>query len=371
MTPHEPQVSFVVPARDEERHLGRCLDSILTQVDGQEDVEVIVVENGSHDRTAEIARDYAARDPRIHVLRSAASNQAEAMNDGILAAGGRVVARVDAHGYLAPDYLVTALAALERYPEVSGVGGRFLPCGETFFERVAGAARSTPFGVGGGYGADRRRGDHVVASVQCGVYRRAALVAAGLFDPAMAYGEDEELNWRLRAAGGVVLCPALRQFYRPRGSWRALVRQYWHYGQGRMRVLARHPDYLRPRHLAPAVLVLLLATLGLGALVMPALRPLLAGVAGGWGLVLVAAGLTAPGARWQERLLVPVAVAGMHVAYGAGLLRQGLRWRPRQPARHTRGRNTLPTEETVSVIVCTRDRPAELTRCLASIAGQT
>jgi len=324
--PALPFVSVVVPARNEECFLGPCLDSVLGQTYPAERMDVLVVENGSTDRTQELARIYAARDSRVRVLISNARNQAEAMNQGIAAATADVIARVDAHGQIASDYLETAAAALARHPRADVVGGRFLPCGQTLLERVAGAARSTPLGVGGGYGTDRVAEDHPVASVQCGVYRRARLVAVGLFDAAMAYGEDEDLHWRVLKAGGeIVLCPALRQRYRPRASLRALARQYWDYGGGRLRVVLKHPDYLRPRHLVPAALVVVLAALAAAAVAVPAARVALAGVLALWGVVLLAAALSAPDVGWRERLLLPLAVAGMHLAYGTGFLWQAVR----------------------------------------------
>ena len=201
------------------------------------------------------------------------------------------------------------------------MGGAFLPVGETLRERVAGLARSSRLGVGAATARTASR-DHPVRSVQCGAYRRDALLAVGGFDPAMAYGEDEELNWRLRQRGfEVMLCPALRQLYRPRASLTGLWRQYWNYGRGRMRVLRKHPDFLAPRHLAPSALVVALAGLAAAGTVVPAAHAALALVAGAWGAVLVAAACAARGARWRERLLLPVAVAGMHLAYGLGLLR--------------------------------------------------
>jgi GT2 family glycosyltransferase len=325
--PQPALVSVVVPARNEEAFLGRCLDTILAQSFPRDGMEVIVVENGSTDRTAEVALDYAARDPRVRVVTSAATNQAAAMNDGVLAANGDVVARVDAHSWVPPDYVAAAVAALERHPDAAGVGGPFLPAGETLLERVTGMARASRLGVGGGYGADRRSDDHPVRTVQCGAYRRKALLDAGLFDVAMAYGEDEELNWRLRQAGGqIYLCGSLAQQYRPRASLGALARQYWNYGQGRLRVLTKHPGFLSPRHLVPSALVLSVIVLASCAPALPIARLLLLGLAAAYGGILVLAGAQAAHSGWREALLVPLAIACVHFGYGAGMLWGAARW---------------------------------------------
>ena len=245
------------------------------------------------------------------------------MNDGILAARGDVIARVDAHSTIAPDYLRRVLAALARHRRAAGVGGPFQPAGETPMERAIGHARSSPLGVGGGYGADRDATDHPVRSVQCGAYWRERLLEAGLYDPAMAYGEDEELNWRLVQGGAdVVLCPGLRQPYRPRASLGALLDQYWRYGQGRARVLRKHPGFLALRHLAPSALVVALSMLLLGTLLGSerAWSGLLF-VGGSYLVVSIAAGLLAlRHAPANEAMWVPLAVACMHIGYGAGVI---------------------------------------------------
>jgi succinoglycan biosynthesis protein ExoA len=316
-----PLVSVVVPARNEERFLGACLDSILAQTYPPDRVEVLVVENGSTDDTRAVATRYATADGRVRALASSALNQAAAMNEGVLAARGTIVARVDAHGAIEARYLERVVAAFGRHPDAVCVGGPFLPAGKTFFERVGGLARSSPVGVGGGYGTDRSGDDHPVRSVQCGAYRRDALLDAGLFDPAMAYGEDEELNWRLLRRGGrIMLCPDLHQYYRPRPTLGALARQYWNYGQGRLRVVRKHPDFLLPRHVVPSLFVATLALLLIAAVPWGAARVAVLALVATYAVVLAAAALAGGARSWREALVVPAAVALIHLGYGSGML---------------------------------------------------
>src|SRR5262249_21866636 len=101
----QPLVSVVVPARDEEHTPDVCLDSVVAQHWPGARLEVVVVENGSRDRTRAVAEARAARDARVAVIASQAANHAEAMNEGIRAARGTIVARVDAHSYVDRDYV--------------------------------------------------------------------------------------------------------------------------------------------------------------------------------------------------------------------------------------------------------------------------
>ena len=64
-----------------------------------------------------------------------------------------------------------------------------------------------------------------------------------------------------RVGYDIMLDCSLRFEYTTRSSWRALYRQYRHYGSVRVRVVMLHPDYLRPRHVVPAGFVAALATL--------------------------------------------------------------------------------------------------------------
>jgi GT2 family glycosyltransferase len=264
---------------------------------------------------------YAAHERRIRLLRCDGANQAAAMNLGVREARGTIVARVDAHGHVAPDYVAQAVAALARHPSVVAVGGPYLPSGERLLERVAWLARSSRIGVGGGWYSDKQPVEHVARTVGCPAYRRDALLAAGLFDPAMAYGEDDELHWRLAQRGGQILfCPGLKQYNRPRASLRALARQYWNYGRGRLRVLRKHPDFVQPRHLVPSAFVVVLLATALGAAVAPAGRAALIALLVLYGGALAVAGALVLRHGVREALLVPWAVAVMHLAYGGGML---------------------------------------------------
>ena len=84
-----------------------------------------------------------------------------------------------------------------------------------------------------------------VDTVFLGVFDRAAIEAVGLFDERLIRNQDYELNIRLRKAGGTVwFDPELSVGYRPRGSWTALAKQYFEYGQWKAVVMRMHPDRL-------------------------------------------------------------------------------------------------------------------------------
>jgi hypothetical protein len=127
-------------------------------------------------------------------------------------------------------------------------------------------ATSSPFGIGGSRFHYSER-EQYCDTVYLGAYRRETLEQIGLFDEELICNQDYELNYRLRAAGGRILCsPEIRSIYYCRESPGALFRQYLQYGFWKVRTVEKHPRSLRARHLvAPAFVggVLLLAFLGL------------------------------------------------------------------------------------------------------------
>jgi hypothetical protein len=184
---------------------------------------------------------------------------------------------------------------------------------------------SAAFHTGGGAGpAD---------SVYLGVYRREAIEKAGGWDQGMLRAEDWDLNYRIRAGGGLIwFTPELRVTYRPRSSVRALGSQYFHYGRWRRVIVREHPETANFRYLAPpAAAGLVLAGLvcglaglcGLAAAAPPGVRWLAAG------LVIPAtylAGITvtglglARGVPARVRARTPLVLGVMHMCWGAGFL---------------------------------------------------
>ncbi|MFN3336151.1 MAG: glycosyltransferase family 2 protein, partial [Thermomicrobium sp.] len=112
----QPDVSIVIPARNEAATIERALDSVLAQAWPLERLEVIVVDNGSSDRTAAVVRQFAQRhrelpvrlvyEPRLGVSR--------ARNRGARYARGRVLLFLDADSRLAPTMIASVLAHLHR-----------------------------------------------------------------------------------------------------------------------------------------------------------------------------------------------------------------------------------------------------------------
>jgi succinoglycan biosynthesis protein ExoA len=319
-----PQVDVIVSTFNEEQYVGRCLEHVLGQDYPGEFVKAIVVDGGSTDRTVSIVRRLAASDRRLTLIADQRRrNLPEAMNIGLAQSTAPLVAKIDAHGYPARDFVRRAVDAFKDCtPEVACVGGRPEQTGETAWGEAVALARTSRFGVGGStYAGSSAR--EFVDTVQCGVYRREALERVGGFDPSMKFGEDDELNWRLREAGyRILLDTSLKFTYVTRSSFVALFRQYRNYGRAKPRVMAAHPTFIRPWHLVPVAAVGVGATCAIAAAVgSRRARSALMRGATAYGVAGTVAALGAAASRGPATVArVSACFGAIHAGYGLGMV---------------------------------------------------
>ncbi len=308
-------VSVVMPVLNEGRHLREAVDRVLAQdLDG--DLELVLALGPSTDGTDAVAAELAAGDPRVRLVANPSGRTPNALNAAVAASSHPVVARVDGHAVIPPGYLRTALAVLEQ-TGADNVGGIMDAQGVTDVERAIAAAMRSRLGVGSA--AFHTGGAAGPAdTVYLGVFRRAALARVGGYDEHFARAQDWEMNHRIRSTGGTVwFTPDLRVTYRPRPDLGALARQYFQYGRWRRVVSRRHAGTMSARYLAPPALVVVLAG---SALVSP-LLPLALVVPAGYVAALVLGSLTIePDLPWRSRVVLPAALAVMHVSWGLGFV---------------------------------------------------
>jgi len=211
----------------------------------------------------------------------------------------------------------TAVETMRR-TGADNVGGIMAAEGVTPFEQAVARAMTSRLGVGNASfhtGGEEGPAD----TVYLGVFRRAAIARVGGYDEAFLRAQDWEMNLRIRRTGGLVwFQPALRVSYRPRSRVRDLSRQYFHYGRWRRVVMRRHEGTATPRYLAPP-----LALVGIAAGTVLALLGVwpAAVLPGGYLAAVVAGSLVeARGLSPAATLRLPLALATMHLSWGAGFL---------------------------------------------------
>ena len=311
-SPHPPSVSVIIPARNAEETIASTLDSIFSQ-DYAGSVEVIVADGSDTSALSEAIR---RSHPEVRIVPNPKQTVGHGANTALRVATGEIVVRCDAHTMLSPSHIRRAVKTLER-TGAANVGGRQQPVGITFFERAVAMAMTIPVGAGD---ARHRLGGAEGPSDTAflGTFRRDVLNEMGGYDATLIRNQDYELNWRLRKSGKIVwFDPELVVLYRPRGTFRALARQYFDYGRWKSVVLMRHPTSLRVRHLAAPMVVLALAAAVLLAL---AGAPLLAATLALMYLLTLVAGAAVEGFRRRDAaaVLLPLVLATMHLNWGIG-----------------------------------------------------
>jgi glycosyltransferase involved in cell wall biosynthesis len=317
-------VSVFLCVRDEAAHLEQALRSILDQ-DYPGPFEVVMAVGPSSDATGALAEELAARHPQLRLVANPSGATPQGLNRAWREARHDYLVRVDGHSQLPPGYVRRAVEVLEQTGGAN-VGGMMAPEGTQPFQKAVARAMSTPYGIGaesfhtGGVAGPAK-------TVYLGNYRRSALEAVGGFNESFARAQDWELNHRLIEAGQVVwFDPSLSVVYRPRRTWRALARQFYATGRWRWQVIRAYPGTASPRYLAPpaaaAAVGLGLVVGGIGLVRRGRLAASLLAVPGLYAAgVVAAAALESKGLDRRARAWLPVVIATMHMAWGAGFLR--------------------------------------------------
>lgn len=110
---HRPLVSVVIPVYKVEAYLARCVDSVLSQT--LQDLQIILVDDGSPDNCPQICDDYANQDSRIQVIHKGNGGLASARNAGMAVATGKWLFFLDSDDWLEPDGLESLLAIGEEH----------------------------------------------------------------------------------------------------------------------------------------------------------------------------------------------------------------------------------------------------------------
>ena len=308
-------VSFVVIAYNEVKNIGRTLDGI-TSLAGLGEHEVIVVNDGSRDRTADVVKDRAERNPQIRLIDLPQNRgRGNARNVGIGAALGELVATVDADILLPGDWLVRAEEMLSGHDAVAGTA---VPDGD-----VAYIYRSCAL-------VPRVVGHTTAVTGSNALYRRHVFDVVG-FNPSLREGEDVALNYATTRHGlSFRTVPGLLVEHIEQKTFPDSLKWLFVSGKGATRQLIAYRQVRTPDLAAGAFAVSLLA----GALVT-LYGPVLAGIAIPIAVLLA---ISAQHVRsrfetpWSRRRAVTAAIAvdsALLLAYFVGRI-AGFSW----PAMH-------------------------------------
>ena len=251
-------VSIIIPCKNEEQYIGRCLDSILKQDYPSDKTEVLVCDGLSTDHTVNEIKKYTQQHGNIRLIINEQQTAPFAFNLGIKRSSSDVVIILGAHSELYPNYVSACIHCLEKFPEAGCTGGIIENIYENDTAEAIGKAMSSPFGVGNAHFRTGAR-DGFVDTVAFGAYKREVFQKAGYFDEALIRNQDDEFNFRLIKSGyKIFLSKEIRSKYYVRASLSKLMRQYFQYGYWKVCVSRKHRTVTTGRQLVPALFVLFL-----------------------------------------------------------------------------------------------------------------
>jgi len=304
------RVSFVVIAHNEAGNIGRTL-SAITSLSGLDDYEVVVVNDGSSDATADVVRQHAAGNPSIKLIDLPKNRgRGYARSTGIAAAEGELIATVDADIILPGDWFRRAESALDGH---DAVGGTAVPDGDVAY--VYQATRLIPRIVG-----------HTTAVTGSNALYRRQVFEVVAFDPSLREGEDVALNQATTRQGlSFSTVPGLLVEHIENKSFPESLRWLFTTGRGATRQLLIYRQIRVPDLAVGAFLTGLAAGVAIAVLVSPfgiALPVLLlAAIAGQH----VRSRFETPRQRWRS-VTAAVAIDGaLLLAYFTGRV-AGLTW---------------------------------------------
>lgn len=226
MVKAHPFVSVIIPCRNEEKFISRCLDSMIQQTYPKKFLEILVIDGMSTDQTAKIIKSYVRQFDFIKYMPNPKIINPAALNLGIENSQGDFIMLQGAHSACAKDFIVQCLAAAKKY-RVDNVGGlvQNLPSKSTLISQSIALALSSPFGAGNALyktGVDKPK---FVDTVFGGFYKRKVFDKIGLFNEKLIRSQDIEFNLRLKKAGGrILLDPKIRCSYYARARLKEFIK---------------------------------------------------------------------------------------------------------------------------------------------------
>lgn len=317
------KTAVIIPTLNEEKFIARCLDSVICQSYPFEDMDVMVIDGGSKDRTIEIVREYQKKYSNIRVLNNPGRIQSIAFNIGIQSSTAPYIVRLDAHALYKPYYIEGCIKGLEGDSKRGNVGGQWdiQPQNDSLWAITNAILNYSKFGIGGAsYRIGAKAGD--VDTVPFGSFPRTMIEKIGGMRDDLPRGEDNEFNSRIKRAGySIYFDPAIECIYYARPTLKASCRQMYANGESIGHLFYVDRDSIGLRHMIPLIFVVgIIGGTILSLVFFSFVYLLLAGLCLYFLCDFVASLLAAKEHGWKFLLPLFVMFFCVHFSYGWGTI---------------------------------------------------
>ncbi len=254
-------ISVAVVAYNEEGYLPKLLKELCAQTYPHNKIEILLIDSNSSDKTAEIMKsfikeDYGFLDCRFFT--NPKKNVPSGHNIAIDFFRGEALLRIDAHASIPPEFISNNVRALKKGEKA--VGGR-RPCiinrDDSFGQTLLSAENSV---FGSGFAAYRKSNVQMYStSLFCGMYKREIFDRVGKFNELLPRSEDNEMCYRIRAAGfHLFYTPEIVYYQYIRSTLPAMLRQKFLNGYWIGKTIGISPRSFSLFHLVPLCFVIAL-----------------------------------------------------------------------------------------------------------------
>jgi cellulose synthase/poly-beta-1,6-N-acetylglucosamine synthase-like glycosyltransferase len=268
-----PFFSIIIPVRNEEALLGKCLESLERLDYPKSQLEIIISDGLSTDNTVEIAKDHKAK-----VVRNEAQTVAPGRNAGFQYSKGDFIAFSDADCTMDKNWLNNALKYFRDDEKVASVGGPNLsPGNESPFGKAVRFLFLFGSLISGSiYVTDSSKIKIVKSIPGCNaIYKREALEKVMPVDETLLTGDDVEMNYQLIGRGYKVLyAPDVIVWHYRRDNPKKFWKQIYRYAIGRLQLAKRHRDAANPIHIISGLAIPIFIFLMIFSFVLNPVYPL-------------------------------------------------------------------------------------------------
>ncbi len=244
-------LSIICPTYNEERYIAQTLDSFISQQHNSFDLEILICDGRSTDRTREIVLNYANSFRNIKLVDNPQRKTPFAFNAGLIAATGEYIAILGAHTKYADNYLQVCYDELISSGSI-GCTGRVITRAayDSFEAKLSEWVMLSSFGVSTSSFRAMREG--YVNSVNFPVFKKQALLDLGGYDTKLERNQDNDMNQRLLDAGYKLYCTwKTKCWYRPPANLKSLFTYGYRSGFWNAKSLMVHARSMRLHHLIP------------------------------------------------------------------------------------------------------------------------
>lgn len=246
-------ISIIIPTLNEEKNLPKALKSIKKVDYPQKNIELIIVDGGSTDKTIQIAKESGAK-----IFNNPRKIRGAGCQIGVKQAEGEFIAFTDADCVVPKNWLKDLLINLED-EDVASVGGpNITPKDDTDFAKASGEVIAILTKPGSRYGYFGKNVTETYHNPGCNVlYKKDAILKVGNFNPELLTCEDEELDFRLLKEGyRLLFTPKVIVDHYRRPTYKKLFIQAYRFAIGRAQAIKMYPKMARWFHFVPSIMLL-------------------------------------------------------------------------------------------------------------------